>query len=57
MTKKDIRIGSVLRDLNGEDLTVVKFDGAWTIAKYDVNGAGEIWLVDSHLEGYELVTY
>ena len=44
----------ILRDLNGHLLTVIKMQGDWTIATY---GRGEVWLVDSHLEHYELVEY
>jgi hypothetical protein len=54
MTKDNLRVGSILRDLNGNLLTVIKLQGDWTIATY---GRGEVWLVDSHLEHYELVEY
>ena len=54
MTQKDLRIGSVLEDLNGEKHTVIRFDGIFTVTTY---GNGENWLVDSHLEHEKLVKY
>ena len=54
MTKNDLRIGSVLRDLNGKEHTVIRFDGIFTITTY---GKGENWLVDSHLKSETLVKY
>ena len=57
MTQKDLRIGSILEDSNGNHHTVVRFDGCFTITKYDVNRKGEIWHVDEHLKHHKLVKY
>ena len=54
MTHKDLRIGSILEDLNGCQHTVIRFDGIFTITTY---GRGENWLVDSHLKWEKLVKY
>lgn len=54
MTQKDLRIGSVLRDLNGAEHTVIRFDGIFTVTTF---GNGENWLVDSHLKHETLVKY
>lgn len=54
MTRKDLRIGSTLEDLNGCRHTVVRFEGIFTITTY---GNGENWLVDSHLKYEKLVKY
>ena len=54
MTQKDLRIGSVLEDLNGEQHTVIRFDGIFTVTTY---GDGENWMVDSHLAYEKLVKY
>lgn len=54
MTQKDLRIGSILEDLNGCQHTVIRFDGIFTVTTY---GRGENWLVDSHLEWEKLVKY
>ena len=50
----DLRIGSVLKDLNGVEHTVKRFDGIFIITTY---GNGENWLVPSHLQYEELVRY
>lgn len=54
MTANDLRIGSVLRDLNGAEHKVIRFDGIFIITTY---GRGENWLVPSHLEHETLVKY
>lgn len=54
MKREDLRIGSVLEDLNGARHTVIRFDGIFTITTY---GNGENWLVDSHLKYDKLVLY
>ena len=54
MTKNDLRLGSILKDINGVELTVIRFEEIFTIATY---GNGEVWLVDSHLKHYTLVEY
>ena len=54
---QNLRVGSVLNDGNGGKLTVVGFSGIFTIAKYDLNSKGEIWLVPSHLDLYTLEKY
>jgi hypothetical protein len=54
MTQKDLRIGSVLEDMNGEKHTVIRFDGIFTVTTY---GNGENWLVDSHLKYEKLIKY
>ena len=54
LTKDNLRIGSVLRDLNGAEHTVIRFDGIFIVTTY---GRGENWLVPSHLQYEELVKY
>lgn len=54
MTQKDLRIGSVLEDLNGCKHTVIRFEGIFTITTY---GRGENWLVDEHLKWEKLIKY
>ena len=54
MKQKDLRIGSILMDLNGNKHTVIRFDGIFTITTY---GKGENWLVDSHLKHEKLIKY
>ena len=54
LKKEDLRIGSVLRDLNGFEHTVIRFEGIFIISTY---GNGENWLVPSHLQYEELVKY
>ena len=50
----DLRVGSVLKDLNGAEHTVKRFEGIFIITTY---GNGENWLVPSHLRYEELVKY
>ena len=50
----DLRVGSVLKDLNGTEHTVKRFEGIFIITTY---GNGENWLVSSHLQCEELVRY
>ena len=54
MTQKDLRIGSILEDLNGNQHKVIRFEGIFTVSTY---GRGENWLVDSHLKSEKLVKY
>lgn len=54
ITQKDLRIGSILEDQNGERHTVIRFEGIFTVTTY---GNGENWLVDSHLEHETLIKY
>jgi len=54
MAQKDLRIGSILKDLNGEEHTVIRFEGIFTVTSY---GKGENWLVDSQLKHETLVKY
>ena len=54
LTRNDLRVGSVLKDLNGAEHTVKRFDGIFIITTY---GNGENWLVPSHLKYEELVRY
>lgn len=54
MTQNDLRIGSVLEDLNGKKHTVIRFEGIFTVTTY---GNGENWLVDSHLKHEKLIQY
>ena len=54
MTQKDLRIGSILEDQNGERHIVIRFEGIFTVTTY---GKGENWLVDSHLEHEKLIKY
>lgn len=50
----DLRIGSILVDLNGSEHTVIKFYKGFVITTY---GRGENWLVESHLKWERLVKY
>ena len=50
----DLRIGSILKDLNGAEHTVKRFDGIFIITSY---GRGENWLVPGRLQYEELVRY
>lgn len=54
MTANDLRIGSILKDLNGYEHKVIRFDGIFIITTY---GKGENWLVPSHLKYEKLVKY
>lgn len=54
LTRKDLRVGSVLKDLSGAEHTVKRFDGIFIITTY---GNGENWLVPSHLQYEKLVRY
>ena len=54
LTRNDLRIGSVLKDINGAEHTVNRFDGIFIITTY---GNGENWLVPSHLRYEKLVKY
>lgn len=54
MTQKDLRIGSVLEDMNGCRHTVIRFDGIFTVTTY---GRGENWMVDEHLKWQKLIKY
>ena len=54
LTHKELRVGSVLRDLNGYEHTVIRFDGIFTVTTY---GRGENWLVDEHLKYETLVKF
>ena len=54
VTRKNLRVGSVLEDMNGERHTVIRFDGIFTVTTY---GNGENWLVDSHLKDEKLIKY
>lgn len=54
LTKDDLRIGSVLRDLNGAEHTVIRFEDIFIVTTY---GRGENWLVPSHLQYEELARY
>ena len=49
-----LKIGSVLCDLNNQNLIVKGFRDLFIIATY---GNGEVWLVPSHLEHYKVVRY
>lgn len=55
MSKNDLRIGSVLKDLNGKEHTVLRFEGCFIITTY--GNKGENWLVDEHLKYETLVKY
>lgn len=57
ITQKDLRVGSVLEDVNGYRHTVKRFNGIFTITKYNEDGCGELWLVDSHLQYEKLIQY
>ena len=50
--KEDLRIGSVMRDLNGNEHTVIRFEEGFIVSTY---GKGENWLVPSHLQYETLV--
>ena len=54
LNKNDLRVGSVLRDLNGSEHTVIRIEDVFIITTY---GNGENWLVESHLEYETLVKY
>lgn len=54
VTRKNLRVGSVLEDMNGERHTVIRFEGIFTVTTY---GNGENWLVDSHLRHETLIKY
>ena len=54
VTRKNLRVGSVLEDLNGERHTVIRLDDYFIVTTY---GKGEIWLVDSHLKYESLIKY
>ena len=54
ITQKELRVGSVLKDLNGYEHTVIRFDGIFTVTTY---GRGENWLVDEHLKHETLVKF
>ena len=54
MTREDLKIGSILEDLNGNKHTVIRFDGIFIITTY---GNGENWLVNEHLKYEKLVKY
>lgn len=51
---KDLRVGSVLKDINGEEHTVIRFEKGFVITTY---GNGENWLVESHLKWETLAKY
>lgn len=54
-SKRDVRVGSILRDLNGELHTVLRFEGGvFIVTTY---GRGETYLVETHLRSEELVRY
>ena len=54
MTIHDLRVGSILRDLNGHEHTVIGFEGLFVVTTY---GSGENWLVESQLKYETLVQY
>lgn len=54
MTREALRIGSVLKDLNGNEHTVIRFENSFIVTSY---GKGENWLVDTHLKYETLVKY
>ncbi len=54
MTRDDLRLGSVLKDLNGCEHVVIRFEGPFIVTSY---GSGENWLVESHLKYETLVQY
>lgn len=54
MTRNDLRIGTVLKDLDGNFHTVIRFDGIFIITTY---GKGENWMVPSHLKYEQIVKY
>ena len=49
-----LKVGSVMCDLNNNNLIIKGFRGLFIIATY---GNGEVWLVPSHLEGYKIIKY
>lgn len=53
VTRKNLRVGSVLEDMNGERHTVIRL-GDFIVTTY---GNGENWLVDSHLKYESLIKY
>lgn len=48
----DLKVGSILKDLNGAEHKVIRFEKGFVITTY---GNGENWLLPSHLEYEELV--
>lgn len=57
MKEKDIkklRVGSVLKDINGNKHTVIRIEGMWIITTY---GRGENWLLPSHLKWERVIKY
>ena len=54
LTRNDLRVGSILKDLNCAEHTVIRFEGIYIITTY---GNGENWLVPTHLQYEELVKY
>lgn len=54
MTREALRIGSKLKDMNGQEHTVIRFEGPFIVTTY---GSGENWLVESHLKHEILVQY
>lgn len=54
LKQENLRIGSILEDVNGERHTVIRFEGIFTVTTY---GNGENWLVDSHLKDEKLIKY
>lgn len=54
LNKNGLRVGSVLRDLNGSEHTVIRIEDVFIITTY---GNGENWLAESHLEYETLVKY
>ena len=54
LTRNDLRVVSVLKDLNGAEHRVKRFEGIFIITTY---GNGENWLVPSHLCYEELVKF
>ena len=54
VTRKNLRVGSVLEDMNGKRHTVIRLDDYFIVTTY---GKGENWLVDSHLKYESLIKY
>lgn len=54
LSRDDLRIGSILMDLNDSEHTVIRFEGIFIVTTY---GRGENWLVPSHLKWERLVKY
>lgn len=50
----NLREGSILEDLNGNKLTVIRFQDIFIVTTY---GNGENWLVPSHLKYKKLIKY